>query len=212
MEDSAKKTGPYHPLALVESDDIGAGTRIWAYAHVMNGARVGSGCNLGEGVFIESDVVIGNDVTIKNGVAVYEKVVVEDDVFLGPHCVFTNDLRPRSGALKRPRETFLPTRVGRGATIGANATIVCGHDIGEYAMVAAGAVVTKSVPPHVLVSGVPARPRGYVCACGDSLAADLRCRCGRRYERAGAGLRSAQVGRSVRICGRHRTTAAEPLI
>lgn len=178
----------YHPLALVETSDIGAGTRIWAYAHVMAGARVGQRCNLGEGVFIESGVVIGDDVTIKNGVAVYEKVIIEDEAFLGPHCVFTNDLRPRSGRFKRAPSTFLPTVVRRGASIGANATIVCGHEIGEYSMVAAGAVVTKSVAPHVLVSGIPARPKGFVCACGELLPTSLMCECGRSYLSAGEGL------------------------
>jgi acetyltransferase-like isoleucine patch superfamily enzyme len=172
----------------VESADIGTGTRIWAYAHVMAGARVGTGCNLGEGVFIESGVVIGNDVTIKNGVAVYDKVIVEDEAFLGPHCVFTNDLRPRSGRFKRQAETFLTTRIRRGASIGANATIVCGHEVGEYAMVAAGAVVTRNVAAHTLVSGVPARPRGLVCVCGEMLSDALVCECGRHYGRRGEGL------------------------
>jgi acetyltransferase-like isoleucine patch superfamily enzyme len=179
----------FHPLALVESDSVGAETRIWAYAHVMKGARVGARCNLGEGVFVEGDVVIGNDVTIKNGVAVYNLVTIEDDVFLGPHCVFTNDLHPRSGRFKRNAESFSPTRVGRGATIGANATIVCGNHIGEYAMVAAGAVVTKDVPPHVLVVGVPARAIGFVCACGERLGAPLKCDCGLSYTKEGSGLR-----------------------
>jgi UDP-2-acetamido-3-amino-2,3-dideoxy-glucuronate N-acetyltransferase len=178
-----------HPLAVVESDAIGAGTRVWAYAHVMAGARVGRDCNLGEGVFVEGGVVIGDDVTIKNGVALYDGVVIEDDAFLGPHCVFTNDLRPRSGQYKRPPSRFLPTRVGRGATLGANATLLCGHTLGEYAMVAAGAVVTHDVPPYVLVAGVPARARGFVCACGETLPPELRCVCALRYERAGAGLR-----------------------
>jgi acetyltransferase-like isoleucine patch superfamily enzyme len=180
----------FHPLALVESDSIGAETRIWAYAHVMKGARVGARCNLGEGVFVEGDVVIGNDVTIKNGVAVYNLVTIEDDAFLGPHCVFTNDLRPRSGRFKRTAESFSPTRVGRGATIGANATIVCGNSVGDYAMVAAGAVVTKNVPPYVLVAGVPARPIGFVCACGERLPASLKCDCGLSYTKDGNGLRS----------------------
>jgi UDP-2-acetamido-3-amino-2,3-dideoxy-glucuronate N-acetyltransferase len=177
-----------HPLAVVESDAVGAGTRVWAHAHVMAGARVGRGCNLGEGVFVEGGVTIGDEVTIKNGVALYDGVTIEDEAFLGPHCVFTNDLRPRSGRYKRPPSTFLPTRVGRGATVGANATVVCGHALGAYAMVAAGAVVTKDVPPHVLVSGVPARARGFVCACGESLPPTLRCACGLAYARAGAGL------------------------
>src|SRR5579862_1383959 len=101
----------FHPLAVVESADIGDGTRVWAYAHVMAGARVGRGCNLGEGVFVEGGVTIGDEVTIKNGVALYDGVTVEDDAFLGPHCVFTNDLRPRSGKYKRPASTFLSTRI-----------------------------------------------------------------------------------------------------
>jgi acetyltransferase-like isoleucine patch superfamily enzyme len=179
----------FHPLALVESESVGPGTRIWAYAHVMKGARVGARCNLGEGVFVEGEVVIGNDVTIKNGVALYNQVTVEDDAFLGPHCVFTNDLRPRSGRFKRPPETFAPTRVGRGATIGANATIVCGNQIGAYAMVAAGAVVTKDVARHALVAGVPARHIGFVCACGDRLRESLTCGCGLSYDKEGNGLR-----------------------
>jgi acetyltransferase-like isoleucine patch superfamily enzyme len=189
-------SGRFHPLALVESEWIGTGTRVWAYAHVMSGARVGAGCNIGEGVFVESGVTIGDNVTIKNGVAVYDKVTVEDDAFLGPHCVFTNDLRPRSGQFKRPPASFAPTRVARGATIGANATVVCGHVVGEYAMVAAGAVVTKDVAPYVLVAGVPARPIGFVCACGDSLNAVLECSCGLSYERNGQGLRP-RAGRNV---------------
>ena len=175
-------TGQFHPLAIVETDAIGVGTRIWAYAHVMPGARIGARCNLGEGVFIESGVVIGNDVTVKNGVAVYDKVTVEDEAFLGPHCVFTNDLRPRSGRFKRRPETFLTTRIGRGASIGANATVVCGHSVGEYAMVAAGAVVTHDVPPHALVVGVPARLAGLVCACGETLPSNLICTCGLEFD------------------------------
>jgi acetyltransferase-like isoleucine patch superfamily enzyme len=178
-----------HPMALVESSEIGAGTRIWANAHVMSGARIGRDCNLGEGVFVEGSVVIGDAVTIKNGVALYDGVVVEDEAFLGPHAVFTNDLRPRSGRHKRPASTFLPTRVGQGASIGANATILCGVTVGRWAMVAAGAVVTKNVPPHVLVAGVPARTAGFVCACGEKLRGVLECLCGILYERQGDGLR-----------------------
>src|SRR5262245_64057476 len=136
--------GRFHEAAMVESQDIGDGTRIWAFAHVMRGARVGQRCNLGEGVFVESGVTIGDDVTIKNGVAVYDGVTIEDEAFLGPHCVFTNDLRPRSGRYRHPG-ALLATRIGRGATVGANATIVCGHTVGTYAMVAAGAVVTRDV-------------------------------------------------------------------
>ncbi|HVV49392.1 MAG TPA: acyltransferase [Polyangia bacterium] len=178
----------FHPLAVVESDAVGAGTRIWAHAHVMKGARVGAGCNLGEGVFVESGVVIGDEVTVKNGVALYDGVTVADEAFLGPHAVFTNDLRPRSGRFKRPPAQFAPTRIGRGATVGANATVVCGHEVGAYAMIAAGAVVTRDVPPYALVAGVPARALGFVCACGERLPATLRCACGLAYRRSGAGL------------------------
>jgi len=176
-----------HPRALVESAHVGRGTRVWAFAHVMDGARIGERCNLGEGTFVERGAVIGNDVTVKNGVAVWDRITVEDEAFLGPSCVFTNDLRPRSGRFKRPQTLFDPTRVRRGATIGANATILCGHDIGEYAMVAAGAVVTSDVRPYTRVAGVPARRIGYVCACGESLGRSLRCRCGRRYRRLTTG-------------------------
>jgi len=179
----------FHPAALVESVDVGEGTRIWAFAHVMAGARVGRNCNLGEGVFVETGVVIGDEVTIKNGVAVYAGVTVEDEVFLGPHCVFTNDLRPRSGRFKRPPAAFAPTLIARGATVGANATVVCGHTVGSYAMVAAGAVVTHDVPPYTLVAGVPARTLGFVCACGETLPPTLVCPCGRSYTRDASGLR-----------------------
>ena len=180
--------GRFHPAAMVETDAVGEGTRIWAFAHVMKGARVGAGCNLGEGVFVESGVVIGDSVTVKNGVALYDGVTIADDAFIGPHAVFTNDLRPRSGQFKRPPATFLPTVIGRGATVGANATIVCGVRVGDYAMIAAGAVVTKDVAPYALVAGVPARAAGFVCACGDKLSASLRCGCGRGYERVASGL------------------------
>jgi serine acetyltransferase len=178
----------FHRLAVVESAHVGEGTRVWAFAHVMKGARVGARCNLGEGVFVESGVVIGDDVTVKNGVALYDGVTVEDEAFLGPHAVFTNDLRPRSGRFKRPPAKFAPTRIGRGATVGANATVICGHAIGTYAMIAAGAVVTADVAPYALVAGVPARRIGFVCACGETLPRSLACGCGRRYRRAGAGV------------------------
>lgn len=179
----------YHRLALVETEDIGEDTRIWAFAHVMQGASVGRRCNLGEGVFVESGVRIGDDVTVKNGVALYDGVIVANGVFLGPHCVFTNDRRPRSGRFKRPASSFETTTIGEGATIGANATVVCGCEVGTYAMVAAGAVVTRNVPPFVLVAGVPARAMGFVCACGERLPDSLVCaECARAYRRAGDGL------------------------
>ncbi len=153
-----------HPLAWVESPQVGEKTRIWAFAHVMKGAQVGSECNLGEQVFIENGAQIGNRVTLKNGISVWDKVTVEDDVFLGPQMVFTNHRTPRA-FIKEGRGSFSPTRVRKGATIGAGAILVCGIEIGEYAFVAAGAVVTKSVPAYGYVAGNPARLKGFVCRC-----------------------------------------------
>ncbi len=154
-----------HERALCESKNIGAGTRVWAFAHVLPGAKIGENCNLGENVFVENKVVIGNGCTIKNGVAIWDCVTLEDDVFVGPNAVFTNDLRPRA-FVKKGSAAFLPTHVKKGATIGANATLVCGVTIGEYAMIAAGAVVTRDVAPYTLVAGNPARPIGKVTQDG----------------------------------------------
>lgn len=167
-----------HPHALCESESVGAGTRIWAFAHVMRGATIGRDCNLCDHVFVESGVVIGDRVTVKNGVALFDEVTIEDDVFIGPNAVFTNDLRPRV-EVRTPREAWLPTRVRRGASIGANATIVCGTTIGEYAFIGAGSVVVRDVPAHALVVGNPARQTGWVCVCGQTLPPELRCPCGR---------------------------------
>lgn len=164
-----------HPNAIVESAEVGAGTRVWAFAHVMKGARVGADCNVGEHCFIESGAVIGNGVTVKNGNMVWDGVILEDGVFVGPAAVFTNDQHPRSPRLghaaKRyaTRDWLVPTLVKHGASIGAAAVIVAGVEIGEFAMVAAGAVVTRSVPAHALVMGVPARHSGWVCECGQTL-------------------------------------------
>jgi UDP-2-acetamido-3-amino-2,3-dideoxy-glucuronate N-acetyltransferase len=169
-----------HPHALCESTEVGPGTRIWAFAHVMAGAVVGAGCNVCDHCFIESGARVGDRVTVKNGVAIWDLVTIEDDVFLGPNAAFTNDLRPRA-AIRRGREALLPTLVRRGATIGANATLVCGITVGEHAFVAAGAVVARDVAAHALVAGNPARRRGWVCACGLRLDADLTCACGARH-------------------------------
>ena|SRR5579871_2360636 len=173
-------SGFVHAKALCESDQIGPRTRIWAFAHVMKDARVGADCNICDHAFIETGARLGNRVTVKNGVQIWDKVTVEDDVFLGPNMTFTNDLMPRS-AFKKPPEEFLPTHVERGATVGANATIVCGITLGEQCFVGAGSVVTQDVAPHALVVGNPARRRGWVCTCGEKLPASLACECGRSY-------------------------------
>ncbi|RLE82549.1 MAG: N-acetyltransferase [Thermoprotei archaeon] len=156
-----------HPTAVVEDGaEIGEGTRIWHFVHVRSGAKIGKNCNIGKDCYIDVGAVIGNNVKIQNGVSVYRGVILEDDVFVGPYVVFTNDLYPRS--FSRDWKV-IKTIVKRGASIGANATIVCGVVIGEYAMIGAGAVVTKDVPPHGLVYGNPARLRGFVCYCGRPL-------------------------------------------
>ncbi|MCD6458595.1 MAG: N-acetyltransferase [Thermoproteales archaeon] len=156
-----------HPTAVIEEGaEIGEGTRIWHFAHVRSGAKIGKNCNIGKDVYIDVGVIVGNNVKIQNGVSLYKGVIVEDDVFIGPYAVFTNDLYPR--AFSRDWEV-IPTQIKKGASIGANATIICGITIGEYAMVGAGAVVTKNVPPHGLVIGNPAKLRGFVCFCGRPL-------------------------------------------
>jgi acetyltransferase-like isoleucine patch superfamily enzyme len=169
-----------HPKALVESDQVGPDTRVWAFAHILPGARVGAGCNICDHAFIETGAVIGDRVTVKNAVLVWDGVTVEDEVFLGPNMVFTNDLMPRAAFKKGPDE-LLPTLVRRGATIGANATIVCGTEIGTYAFIAAGAVVTRNVVPHALMAGNPAKRIGWACTCGRRLPVDLACECGRVF-------------------------------
>ncbi len=155
-----------HPQALCETDDIGEGTRVWAFAHVLPGAKVGRDCNLCDGVFVEGGVTIGDRVTVKNGVAIYSGVSIADDVFIGPHCAFTNDVFPRS---KRYPGKFAETRIERGASVGANATIVAGATLGEYCMIGAGSVVRLDVAPFALVVGNPARQIGWVGVAGDKL-------------------------------------------
>lgn len=151
-----------HESSCVDEDVvIGEGTKIWHFCHIQKGARIGKNCSLGQNVNIANNVTIGNDVKIQNNVSVYEGVEIEDGVFCGPSCVFTNDLTPRA-RYPKGRENYRKTLIKEGASIGANATIVCGHIIGKYAMVAAGAVVTKDVPDYTLVVGVPARVTGRV--------------------------------------------------
>jgi acetyltransferase-like isoleucine patch superfamily enzyme len=159
---------------------VGPGTRIWHFSHVLQGSRVGRDCVIGQNVMIGPDVSVGDGCKIQNNVSLYKGVTLEDGVFCGPSCVFTNVVNPRA-AVER-KDEFRATHVERGATIGANATIVCGHRIGAHAMIAAGAVVTKDVPAHALVAGVPARRIGWMSHCGERLGTDLICpRTGRRY-------------------------------
>lgn len=158
-----------------EGVTIGNGSKIWHFCHIQSGAVIGSNCSLGQNVNVANNVIIGNNVKLQNNVSVYEGVVLEDYVFCGPSCVFTNDINPRS---KYPKgiENYKKTIVKCGATIGANATIVCGNTIGKYAMIAAGAVVTKNVPDYALMCGIPAKQKGWVCECGEVLYDDLICK------------------------------------
>jgi UDP-2-acetamido-3-amino-2,3-dideoxy-glucuronate N-acetyltransferase len=185
-----------HPTATVdEGAEIGPGTRIWHYCHVMKGARIGSRCILGQNVFVGATAVIGDRVKIQNNVSVYDAVTLEDEVFCGPSMVFTNVIVPRA-FIERKNE-YRPTRVGRGATLGANSTILCGHTIGAYALVGAGAVVTRDLAPHALALGVPARPVGWVCRCGLTLPPlparePAVCACGERYRLEAGALVAVQ--------------------
>jgi UDP-2-acetamido-3-amino-2,3-dideoxy-glucuronate N-acetyltransferase len=160
-----------HPTAIIdEGCHIGSGTKIWHFSHVMSNCTLGENCNLGQNVVISPQVVLGNNVKVQNNVSIYTGVVCDDDVFLGPSMVFTNVINPRSAVNRR--DQYLKTHVGKGASIGANATIVCGHDIGEYAFIGAGAVVTKTVPAFALVIGNPARQTGWMSTFGHKLKFD----------------------------------------
>ena len=160
-----------HPSAIIdEGCEIGEGSKIWHFSHIMPNSKLGKGCNIGQNVVISPDVVLGNNVKVQNNVSIYTGVTCDDDVFLGPSCVFTNVVNPRS-AINRKSE-YARTRVGKGASIGANATIVCGHDIGEFAFIGAGAVVTKTIPPFALVVGNPARQVGWMSEYGHRLEFD----------------------------------------
>lgn len=150
-----------------ESCQIGEGTKIWHFSHIMKGCKIGRRCNIGQNVVISPDVVLGEGVKIQNNVSVYTGVICEDDVFLGPSCVFTNVINPR--AFIERKSEYRKTVIKKGASIGANATIVCGHDVGRYALVGAGSVVTKEIPDYAMVYGVPAEIRGWVCRCGKQL-------------------------------------------
>jgi UDP-2-acetamido-3-amino-2,3-dideoxy-glucuronate N-acetyltransferase len=184
-----------HPSSIVDDGaEIGANTKIWHFCHVSAPCRIGPDCNLGQNVFIARGVQIGRNVKIQNNVSVYEGVILEDDVFCGPSMVFTNVMNPRSFVSRKTE--YRTTRVRRGASIGANATVVCGVTIGEYAFVGAGSVVTHDVPDYALAYGSPARSRGWMCKCGEKLEMDARTsaecsRCGARYELKDGALRPA---------------------
>ncbi|MFA5713488.1 MAG: acyltransferase [Bacteroidales bacterium] len=160
-----------HKSAVIDDGaTIGSGTKIWHFSHLMEGCRVGERCNIGQNVVISPGVILGSNVKVQNNVSIYTGVICEDDVFLGPSAVFTNVLNPRSAVDRRG--SFIETRIGKGATVGANSTIICGNDIGEYAFVGAGAVVTKPVAPFALVVGNPARRVGWVSRYGAKLQFD----------------------------------------
>lgn len=174
-----------HPTAIVdEGASIGDGSRVWHWVHVCGGARIGKGCSLGQNVFVGNDVVIGNNVKIQNNVSVYDAVRLEDDVFCGPSMVFTNVYNPRSSITRK--DEYRQTTVRKGATLGANSTIVCGVSIGEHAFVGAGAVVNRDVAPFALMGGVPAKRLGWMCLCGVRLPAEMSrvtcTACAREYD------------------------------
>lgn len=182
-----------HESSYIDDDVLlGSGTKIWHFCHVHKGARIGEMCSIGQNVNVSNNVIIGNYVKIQNNVSVYEGVELEDYVFCGPSMVFTNDLTPRS---KYPKgvSSYKKTLVKYGATIGANATVVCGNTIGEWSMIASGAVVTKNVPNYALMAGVPAKQIGWVCECGVPLKEGLICHdCKREYELEKSEVRLVQ--------------------
>ena len=171
-----------HESSIIESSSkIGAGTKIWHFCHIMDNSEIGENCNIGQNVVISPDVKIGKNVKIQNNVSVYTGVICEDDVFLGPSCVFTNVINPRS--LIERKDEYKPTLLKRGATVGANATIICGNNIGKFALIGAGSVITKDVPDYALVVGVPGKIIGYVCECGNRLDEQLNCTvCDKKYK------------------------------
>ena len=179
-----------HETSFIDNDvEIGEGTKIWHFCHIQSGARIGKNCSFGQNVNIANNVIVGDGVKVQNNVSLYEGVELQDYVFCGPSCVFTNVLTPRA---KYPsgHAGYKKTVVGEGASIGANATIVCGHKVGKWALIGAGAVVTTNVPDYALMLGVPAQRKGWVCECGKLLPETLECKeCGRSYEVTETGLK-----------------------
>lgn len=181
-----------HPTAVVDEPvEIGEGTEIWHFSHIMAGAKIGRNCIIGQNVFIGSGAILGNSIKIQNNVSIYNAVILEDDVFCGPSMVFTNVFNPRS-FISRKRE-FRKTLVQKGATIGANATVICGNTIGPYAFVGAGSVVTKDVPDYALVYGNPGKVKGWVCQCAEEItfrSGRAKCQaCGKRYRKNRTGVK-----------------------
>lgn len=176
-----------HESSYIDDDvEIGEGTKIWYFCHIQKGARIGKNCSLGQNVNISNNVIIGDGCKLQNNVSLYEGVELEDHVFCGPSCVFTNDLTPRA-KYPKGRAGYLKTIVREGASIGANATIVCGHMVGRWALIGSGAVVTKDVPDYALMLGVPAEQKGWVCECGKRLHFEgdtTTCKCGRSYKKS----------------------------
>lgn len=186
--ETEQPTGVFvHPDGRCESDSVGAGTRVWGFAHVLSGAVVGGDCNICSSAFVEGGAVVGDRVTVKNGVLIFEGVRIGNDVFLGPGVVFTNDMRPRAH-IKRAGDSLVPTTVEDGVTLGAGTIVVCGVTIGHDAFSGAGAVITSDIVPHAFVVGSPARQIGWVCRCGERLPASLSCSCGRSYSQAGSTI------------------------
>ena len=186
--DKEKKYFVHESSYIDEGSDIGENTKIWHFSHIMSGAKIGKNCSIGQSCTVESKAIIGNGVKIQNNVSVYGMVTVEDDVFLGPSMVFTNDLNPRAPFPKHGE--WVPTLIKKGASIGANATIVCGNVVGKWAFIGAGTVVNRSVPDYALVIGNPGKIIGYMCECGrkmrnikpDDSVDEYVCKCGRKYK------------------------------
>lgn len=185
-----------HPSAVIDENcEIGEGTKIWHFSHIMSGCKIGKRCNIGQNVVVSPQVILGDNVKVQNNVSVYTGVICEDDVFLGPSMVFTNVINPRSAVIRK--EEYRETIVRKGASIGANATVVCGNEIGRYAMIGAGAVITKEVPAYALVYGNPARQNGWVSEYGHKLTFDSEgvgiCpESGEKYMLSGSGVKKLE--------------------